>query len=272
MMKKLDEAAKYIQKRYPHQILAGVVLGSALGDFAKEIENPTVIDYADIPHFSQTTVEGHEGHLVCGTINKKHVACFQGRVHLYEGQPIENVVFPVRTLARLNCKYALLTNASGGINANYRPGDLVVIKDHINLTGRNPLVGPNLSDLGVRFPDMTDTYNKELRSIIEKSYKNVGIPYKTGIYCSVLGPSYETPAEIQMLKAIGGDLVGMSTVPEVIAAHHAGLKVAGIACVTNLAAGISLEHLNHEDVKKVAIAAKEKFSLLLKDVVKNLVA
>lgn len=187
-----------------------------------------------------------------GEVHGVTVAALQGRLHTYEGHPMDEIVHPVRTLATLGIEALFLTNASGGINENFHPGDLVSISDHINLTGRNALLGPNIAELGPRFPDMTNAYDPELIELIASVAKNHHVEVKNGVYCSVLGPTYETPAEIRMLKIIGADMVGMSTVPEVIAANHLGLKVAGVACITNYAAGIKPEKLNHADVKKVA--------------------
>ena len=267
MFKKLQEASDYIRSINNTKPKIGIVLGSGLGVYVDRIENKTVIPYKDIPHFHETSVEGHNGKLILGQTQGVDVAVFQGRFHVYEGHDLEDVVLPVRTLSFLGADYLLLTNASGGINESYRPGELVIIKDHINMTGKNPLVGPNISELGPRFPDMTQAYDLELQDLIQESAKKIDIDIKRGIYAGVLGPTYETPAEIGMLKAIGGDLVGMSTVPEAIAANHLGLRVAGISCVTNMAAGIGGEKLKHEDVKIVAQQAMQKFSDLVNETV-----
>lgn len=267
MYKKLNEACDYIKKQYDKTPLLGVVLGSGLGVFAQRLQNQKVINYEEIPHFHPTGVEGHEGKLIFGEINGASIVAFQGRYHFYEGHSLDDVVLPVRILALLGARYLILTNASGGINRSYRPGELVCIKDHINMTGQNPLIGKNIEELGERFPDMTRTYTPELQELISSCAKSMGIEIKQGIYAGVLGPSYETPAEIEMLRTLGADLVGMSTVPEAIAANHAGLKIAGISCVTNMAAGIGGEKLTHEDVKLVAKKATEKFSDLLCSVI-----
>lgn len=270
MFAKAKEAAQFIKSKSDLVPKVGLVLGSGLGVYAERIEDKTVIDYSEIPHFHKTSVVGHAGKLILGKVDGVNVVAFQGRFHAYEGHELETVCLPVRVMKALGCEIAVLTNASGGINSQYVPGDLVTITDHLNMTGKNPLVGKNDDELGPRFPDMTETYNIELRLLAKKAAGNIGIDLKDGIYTGVMGPTYETPAEIQMYKKLGGDLVGMSTVPEAIAAHHSGLKVLGIACVTNLAAGISKEKLDHADVKDVALKAMEKFSNLLTETVKNI--
>jgi len=264
MLSKIQNASEYIQNKLGERSpKIGVVLGSGLGHFAELCQDKLEISYSEIPHFHQTTVVGHIGKLVVGKINGTEVAIFQGRFHYYEGHPMEDVVLPVRVLANLGVQNLILTNASGGINPEYVPGDLVCLTDHINFFGNSPLIGPNEDTLGPRFPDMSETYNKELNSLLIQSAKELGANLKTGVYAGMHGPAYETPAEIRMLKVVGADLVGMSTVPEAIAANHAGLKVCAISCITNLAAGISKEKLSHDDVKVVANMAKEKFSDLL---------
>lgn len=263
MLQKIKLSSEYIKSKTNRIPQVGIVLGSGLGIYVDEIKNKTVISYEDIPHFHKTSIEGHSGSLILGEVEGIPVAALQGRVHSYEGHPMEEIIHPVRTLGYLGIKYLFLTNASGGINTNFHPGDLVTISDHINLSGRNPLVGDNIPELGPRFPDMSNAYDKYLREILHEVSHRHGVNLKTGVYCSVLGPSYETPAEIRMLRVMGADLVGMSTVPEVIAAAHLGIKVAGIACVTNYAAGIKEEKLNHNDVKKVAEKAMLGFTTIL---------
>ncbi len=263
MLNQIQEAADYIRKKMNHAPQTAIVLGSGLGDFAQNIQGPIEIRYEDIPHFKQTSVTGHAGKIILGKINGHSVIVQQGRLHMYEGHDITDVVLPVRTFKLLGVENLILTNASGGINSQYKPGDLICIKDHINMTGKNPLIGKNIDEIGPRFPDMSEVYNKELLHQLETAFKKIGLNFQTGIYCSVLGPSYETPAEVRMFKTLGADMVGMSTVPEAIAAHHCGLRVAGIACITNLASGISLEVLKHEDVKDEANKVKDKFSNLL---------
>lgn len=270
MYKKIQEATDYVKSITDIKPKVGVILGSGLGIYVDQIEDKIVIPYTDIPHFHQTTVEGHQGRLIIGKVKGVDVAVLQGRYHVYEGHSLEDVVLPTRVLCLLGAENIVLTNAAGGINSAFVPGDLVYIKDHINLTGRNPLVGPNMNELGPRFPDMTQAYDLELQNLIKESAKAVGFDIKGGVYAALLGPTYETPAEINMLKIIGGDMVGMSTVPESIAANHLGMKVAGISCITNLAAGIGHEKLKHEDVKEVAKIAMKKFSDLLTEFVSRI--
>lgn len=270
MYSKIKEASDYIKSVSDVVPQTGIVLGSGLGVYVEKIENPVVIPYNEIPHFPQTSVEGHEGRLVLGKTEGVDVAVFQGRFHHYEGHSLENVVLPARVLSLLGAKNLILTNASGGINETYRPGDLVLITDHINMTGGNPLAGSNIEELGPRFPDMTQAYDLQLQEAVQKASRGLGFNLKKGVYAGVLGPTYETPAEIRMLKIVGGDLVGMSTVPEAIAANHAGLRVAGISCVTNMAAGIGGEKLKHEDVKIVAQKAMNLFSDLVSASVKEI--
>ena len=270
VMNKILESSQYIQSKFKVKPKIGIILGSGLGIYVDQIQNKTIIPYQEIPHFKRTTVEGHEGRLILGEVHGIPVAALQGRMHPYEGHPMEEIVHPVRTLAALGIEMLFVTNASGGINAEYHPGDLVAIEDHINLSGRNPLVGPNIAELGPRFPDMSQAYDPELRELLKLVAKNHHVNLKSGVYCSMLGPTYETPAEIRMLRVLGADLVGMSTVSEVIAANHLGLKVAGVACITNYAAGIKLEKLSHADVKKVAEKAMVGFATILTETIGEL--
>lgn len=269
-MTKILESAQYIQSKMKNKPKIGIVLGSGLGIYVDQIQNKIVIPYQDIPHFKRTSVEGHQGCLILGEVHGVTVAALQGRLHAYEGYAMEEIVLPVRVLASLGIEYLFLTNASGGINHDYHPGDLVAIVDHINLSGRNPLQGPNIAELGPRFPDMTEPYDMELVKLLQSVASHHHVTLRSGVYCSVLGPSYETPAEIRMLRTIGADMVGMSTVPEVIAANHLGLKVAGVACITNYAAGIKQEKLSHADVKKVAEKAMVGFATILTETIGEL--
>lgn len=269
-MTKILEASQFILSKISKKPKVGIVLGSGLGIYIDQIQNKMIIPYQDIPHFKRTSVEGHSGALIIGEVNGVTVAALQGRLHAYEGYAMEDIVLPVRTLAAIGIEYLFLTNASGGINADFHPGDLVAISDHINLSGRNPLVGPNIAELGPRFPDMGNAYDAEVRELLHSVAHRHHVDIKSGVYCSVLGPTYETPAEIRMLRTIGADLVGMSTVPEVIAANHLGLKVAGVACITNYAAGIKQEKLNHADVKKVAEKAMVGFATVLTETIGEL--
>tara|TARA_R110000868_G_scaffold406929_1_gene687749 strand:+ start:1843 stop:2673 length:831 start_codon:yes stop_codon:yes gene_type:complete len=268
LFEKLEEASAYIKKQRDVRPQVGVVLGSGLGAFVDQIQDKVTLAYDDIPHFKQTTVEGHEGRLILGKIGNVEVAVMQGRYHAYEGHHTDQVVFPVRLLARLGIDSIILTNASGGVNESYKSGDLVMITDHINLSGQNPLVGPNIAELGPRFPDMTKAYDPKLQEILMSQAKAQGVDLKKGIYAGVLGPTYETPAEVRMIRILGGDLVGMSTVPESIAANHLGLSVAGVSCVTNMAAGIENVKLQHSDIKEQALKVMQKFSSLLVESIK----
>jgi purine-nucleoside phosphorylase len=271
MFQKVKETANFIQAQLEGRApKVGIVLGSGLGVFADKVKDKIEIPYSEIPNFHQPTVTGHKGRLVIGTVSGVEVAVFQGRFHYYEGHPLEDVVLPVRVLSQIGVEKLILTNAAGGISSDYSPGELVYITDHINLTGNSPLMGPNDERFGVRFPDMSEAYNKELNSLLLDSAKELDMVIKPGVYAGVLGPAYETPAEIRMLRTMGADMVGMSTVPESIAANHAGLKVCGISCITNLAAGISKEKLNHDDVKDVANMVMEKFTKLLDKAVEKI--
>jgi purine-nucleoside phosphorylase len=269
-MTKIAEASQYILSKIKHRPKIGIVLGSGLGIYVDQIQDKIIIPYHEIPHFKKTSVEGHDGRLIIGQVNNVTVVALQGRLHAYEGYPMEEIVLPVRTLAALGIEYLILTNASGGINHDFHPGDLVMIEDHINLTGRNPLVGPNIAELGPRFPDMSTAYDPDLHRLFLTISQHHHVQMKSGVYCSVLGPTYETPAEIRMLRIMGADMVGMSTVPEVIAANHLGLKVAGVSCITNYAAGIKDEKLSHADVKKVAEKAMVGFATVLSETIGEL--
>jgi purine-nucleoside phosphorylase len=264
------DAVGFIKKNSPLLPQVGVVLGSGLGEFADQVTERSVIEYAVIPHFKKVSVAGHAGRLVLGKIGALPVAVLQGRYHFYEGHDISDVVFPVRVLAKLGIKSLLLTNAAGGIHRDLRPGDLMVISDHINLMGINPLRGANDERLGPRFPDMSHVYDQKFQEAIAAAQAEMGLASKRGVYLALSGPSYETPAEIRMLAALGADAVGMSTVPEAVCARHMGLRVAGISCVTNLAAGISAQALSHKEVTETAERVKGDFIKLLTLVVPRL--
>jgi purine-nucleoside phosphorylase len=261
-----ESAAQFVLSQTPLRPAIGLVLGSGLGGFADEFSEATRIPYANIPSFLRSTAIGHAGQMVIGKVGDVAVAAMQGRVHLYEGYSSQEVAFPTRVLGRMGIRGLILTNAAGGINLEYKQGALVVITDHINLQGNNPLVGPNEERFGPRFPDMTQAYWKPYREITLRAARNLGKPVYQGVYAGLLGPSYETPAEIRYLRTIGADLVGMSTVPEVIVARHMGLKVLAISCVTNMAAGISDEILSHEDVLATGERVKGDFVGLLRAV------
>lgn len=251
---------------------AAVVLGSGLSRYAAELEGAAAIPYADIPGFPVPSVAGHGGTLYSVPQGDGAVLMYAGRVHAYEGWDLDDVVFGVRTAALSGCRTVLLTNAAGGLGEGLAPGDLVAITDHLNLTARNPLVGPNDDRLGPRFPDMTGVYSARLRQMIRSAFEQAGTPYHEGVYAWFLGPSYETPAEVQMARVAGADLVGMSTVPEAIALRHMGVEVAGISLVTNYAAGILDQPLSHEEVTETAIAAMSRFRAVLESLVPHLVA
>ena len=261
-----DAAAQLILQRTQHQPKIGLVLGSGLGAFADSLTDAAAVPYSEIPAFPQSTAIGHAGRMVIGKAGAIAVAAMQGRVHQYEGYSAQQVAFPIRVFARMGVKAVILTNAAGGISLGYSQGALVLIRDHINLQGANPLVGPNDDRLGVRFPDMTHAYCKQYRQIAREEGAKLQIPLHEGVYAALLGPSYETPAEIEYLRRIGADLVGMSTVAEVIAARHMGLDVLAISCVTNMAAGILDQPLSHAEVMETGERVKSTFEALLKAV------
>jgi purine-nucleoside phosphorylase len=261
-----QQAAEFVLSRTSLRPHIGLVLGSGLGGFADELENAARIPYSAIPYFPRSTAVGHAGTLVIGTLSGVAVAAMQGRVHLYEGYSAQQVAFPVRVFARMGIEAVVLSNAAGGINPSYGRGALVVISDHINLQGTNPLVGPNEEGFGPRFPDMTDAYNSKFRGFALGAATQLGNDIHEGVYAAMLGPNYETPAEIRFLLGIGADLVGMSTVPEVIAARHMGLEVLAISCVTNMAAGLNGGKINHDEVLETGERVRGKFLALLRAV------
>ena len=260
------DAAQFIQAKTALRPRIVLVLGSGLGGFADELENAVRIPYEQIPHFPRSTAVGHLGRMVIGELNRLALAVMQGRAHLYEGNSAEQVAFPMRVFACMGVKAAVLTNAAGGINPEYGRGALVAIRDHINLQGQNPLVGPNEEAFGPRFPDMTDAYSERFRKFVVEERDRVGRDIYEGVYAAMLGPSYETPAEIRFLRTIGADLVGMSTVSEVIAARQMGIEVLAISCVTNMAAGLSGEKISHEEVLETGERVRGKFLTLLRAV------
>jgi len=271
LYERITEAAGFIRTKDSRVPQVGVVLGSGLGIFAESVAEPTIVPYADIPHFKKAGVAGHAGRLVMGRIGPASVAVLQGRLHYYEGHDIGDVVFPLRVLAALGVRSLLLTNAAGGINREFLPGDLMIIRDHINLTGLNPLRGANDDRLGPRFPDMSAAYDPAFQETIAAALAEGGLPARRGVYAGLIGPSYETPAEIRMLAAMGADAVGMSTVSEAICARHLGLRLAGISCITNLAAGISATPLSHKEVTETGERVKNDFIRLLTRVIPQLV-
>jgi purine-nucleoside phosphorylase len=261
-----QSAAEFVLARTDLRPKIAIVLGSGLGPFADELADSTFLPYAHIPNFPQSTAIGHAGQLVIGQSNGIAIAAMQGRVHLYEGYSHQQVAFPTRVLARMGIRALILTNAAGGINLAYQQGALVAITDHINLQGQNPLVGPNDDRFGPRFPDMTHAYHKPYREAALSAAGKLGVTLHQGVYAGLLGPSYETPAEIRYLRTIGADLVGMSTIPEVIAARHMGIKVLAISCVTNMAAGTTDAVINHEEVLETGRRVQRDFVALVKAV------
>jgi purine-nucleoside phosphorylase len=262
-----QRAAKFILAKTKLRPRIGLILGSGLGAFASELAGAARIDYQKIPHFPRSTAIGHAGRMVIGKVADVPVAVMQGRVHFYEGYTPREVIFPMRVMARMGIRAALITNAAGGINREFKQGCLVVLRDHINLQGTNPLIGPNEERFGVRFPDMTQVYWKPYQDVALQEGKRLGVEMSQGVYAALTGPSYETPAEIRYLRVIGGDLVGMSTVPEVIAAAHLGIRVLGISCVTNMAAGILDQPITTEEVLETGERVKADFAALLRAVI-----
>jgi purine-nucleoside phosphorylase len=265
-----DTAAQLILGRTSLRPRIGLVLGSGLGGFADSLSNSTAVPYAEIPSFPRSTAIGHAGRMVIGNAGSVPVAAMQGRVHLYEGYSAQEITFPIRVFGRMGIRAVILTNAAGGINLGYSQGALVLIRDHVNLQGANPLVGANDDRFGVRFPDMTHAYAKEYRAMAREEAAKLKITLQEGVYAGLLGPSYETPAEIEYLRRIGVDLVGMSTVAEVIAARHMQIKVLAISCVTNMAAGILDQPLSHTEVMETGERVKTTFEALLRAVLPRL--
>ena len=260
---KISAAAEYILSHTEQRPTVGLVLGSGLGDFADTLENAQRIPYAEIPNFPLPTVEGHSGALVFGTKQGQSVVVLQGRLHYYEGFTQQELTLPIRVLAAIGIKTLVLTNAAGGVNLNYKPGTLMLISDHINYSGANPLIGPNLEKFGPRFPDMSDLYTASLRAAIKEKAAAAGIPLEEGVYLMYSGPNYETPAEIRAFRIMGADAAGMSTAPEALVAGHSGLNVVGVSCITNMAAGILPVKLNHAEVVETAAIVHDLFHKLV---------
>jgi purine-nucleoside phosphorylase len=269
LARRLEEAVAFVLGRTPRRPALGVVLGSGLGAFADALEDAVAVPFGDIPHFPASTVVGHGGALVVGRSRGVPVAVMKGRVHFYEGYSLDQVVFPVRVLGRLGVSTVVFTNAAGAINPSFAPGDLMVIEDHLNLIG-NPLLGPNQDSLGPRFPDMSEAYDRGLRDVAEAAGRAASVRCHRGVYVGLTGPSYETPAEIRMFRTLGADAVGMSTVPETIVARHEGMKVAGISCMCNMAAGILPQPLTHQEVLEAGAAAAADFEALVRRFVRDL--
>jgi purine-nucleoside phosphorylase len=266
LRERLSETKGFIESRMKEKPEIGLVLGSGLGVLADEIENALVIPYDEIPNFPVSTVEGHASELIIGTLQGRRVITMKGRFHFYEGYDLESVTFPVRVMQALGVRKILVTNAAGGINEEFEPGNLMLIRDHINFTFNNALMGPNDTELGARFPDMSEAYSAKLRKIAHEVAAQEGISLREGVYVGVIGPSYETPAEIRAFRKLGADAVGMSTVPEVIVARHGGMEVLGISCISNMAAGILPQPLTHQEVMETTELVKSQFISLVKGI------
>jgi len=261
-----------IRARHPQRPLVGLILGSGLGSYADTLAGRTEIPFEDLPHFPRSTVLGHPGRVVLGQADGVPAVALQGRVHFYEGYPMDAVVYPARVLAALGIRLAVITNAAGAVNADFQPGDLMLITDHINLMGTNPLIGKNIDEFGVRFPDMSEAYDGGMREVVGKVATQNGIRLRQGVYIGLSGPSYETPAEIGMCRILGADAVGMSTVPEVIVANQMGIRVLGISCITNMAAGILPRRLTHQEVMDTTTRVRDQFISLLRGSIPRLAA
>jgi purine-nucleoside phosphorylase len=272
LYERAEHAARVIRARLTEafDVRIGIVLGSGLGAFASELADKSIIPYSEIPGFARSTVEGHAGQLVVGKIENAGVAAMQGRFHFYEGYSLEETTFPIRTLHALGCRSLVLTNAAGGINVAFDQGSLMLINDHINLMGTNPLRGANDERFGARFPDMSEVYDREYQEIAVNEARAIGLELRRGVYAAMTGPSYETPAEVRMLRTLGADAVGMSTVPEAIIARHAGMRVLGISCITNMAAGVLDQPINHDEVMETGARVREAFAELLRRTIPKL--
>ncbi|NIK12360.1 purine-nucleoside phosphorylase [Alkalibacillus sp. S2W] len=271
VLEQIQESEQYIsQQLNASKPTIGLILGSGLGILAEEIENPVTIPYSEIPHFPQSTVSGHKGQLVIGELQGKQVVAMQGRFHYYEGYDMQHVTFPVRVMKQLGVEKLLVTNAAGGINESFDPGDLMIIQDHINNMGDNPLIGKNIDELGPRFPDMSEAYDRDLRKLAEAAAADLNLSVRKGVYVGNTGPTYETASEVKMLRTLGGDAVGMSTVPEVIVANHAGIDVLGISCISNMAAGILDQPLSHDEVIETTEKVRQQFIQLVKQILQTM--
>ena len=267
----IREAAEYINKHLGTvKNPIGIILGTGLGEFASEIEDAVEVPYSQIPHFPQSTFEGHDGKLIHGRLEGQEVLAMKGRFHFYEGYGMEHVVFPIRVMKYLNARFLLLSNASGGVNPDFKVGDIMVIEDHINLFPSNPLIGPNDDEMGPRFPDMSEPYDHKLNAQMHVAASQVGIPLKKGVYVGVSGPCFETPAEYKYIRIIGGDTVGMSTVPENIAARHLGIPVTALSVITDLGIEGHVEEVSHEEVQRAAQEAEPKMAKVVRAFFANL--
>ncbi len=271
LMKKLEQARDYINSKTNNlKIEVGLVLGSGLGNMAEQINNPIIIDYKDIPNFPVSTVQGHAGRLVIGELEGKNVLCMQGRFHFYEGYDMDQVVFPIQTMHMLGIEKLILTNAAGCVNKAWKPGTLMLINDHIKLAPECPLRGKNEDQLGLRFFDMSRAYNPDLLKLAREKATELGVNFTEGVYMFFAGPNFETPAEVRAARILGADAVGMSTVPEAIAAAHCNIKTLGISCMTNMAAGILDQPLEHSEVLETGLVVNKMFSALIKAIVKDI--
>lgn len=270
MYNKLLACVNSVKAKIDFQPEVGLILGSGLGDYANDIEIVDTIEYTEIEGFPVSTVKGHAGRFVFGYVGKTPVVIMQGRVHYYEGYPMSDVVLPTRLMGMLGVKKLLLTNAAGGSNENFKPGDFMMITDHITTGVPSPLIGPNLDELGTRFPDMSEVYSKRLQNVIREAAKEIGVELQEGVYVQFTGPNYETPAEVRLAQRWGADAVGMSTACEAMAARHMGLEVCGISCITNMAAGISKVELDHKEVQETADRVASDFKKLVTKIVENM--
>jgi purine-nucleoside phosphorylase len=270
LLEKTRESIGFIRSKTDLQPEIALVLGSGLGDMGEKLETPCFIPYGEIPHFAQSTAPSHKGRLIIGRLGGKTVLCMQGRFHYFEGYSLAEVTYPVRVMKARGIKTLILTNAAGGMKEEFRPGDLMLITDHINFLGNNPLIGPNAGDFGPRFPDMTRNYTPELQALARDSAAALDITLREGVYMAYMGPSFETPAEIRLFRSFGVSAVGMSTVPEAIVAGHSGLRLLAISCITNLAAGILDKPISSDEVEGIAGTAGEKFAALLTEIIRRM--
>lgn len=266
----LKEAVTYVSSIIKEEPDVAVILGSGLGDLADNVENRIIIKFEDVPGMPISTVKGHVGQFVYGLLRGKKVLMMQGRIHYYEGNKMDSVSLPINIMRAIGVRKLIVTNAAGGVNTDFEPGDLMIIKDHINLAFNNPLIGKNYEEIGPRFPDMSEAYDKEFIKLAKKCLLDLNQKIIEGTYCMMTGPTYETPAEVRMVRIIGGDAVGMSTVPEVIAAIHCGVKVLGISCITNMACGILDQPLNHKEVIETSLKVRDKFTLLISEIIEKI--
>lgn len=268
-LKMINEARDFLIGKIGSTPEIAIILGSGLGSLADHIENSIAIKYSDIPHFPESTVAGHAGEFIIGDLQGKRVMAMNGRFHFYEGYAMSQVTFPVRVIRALGIENIIVTNACGGMNPTFEAGDLMFITDHINMLGTNPLIGKNFEELGPRFPDMSQPYNREFIELAQRAADTLGIRVQRGVYTAVSGPTYETPAELKMLRILGADAVGMSTIPEVVVANHGGMKVLGISCITDMAIPDNLEPLDHARVMETANKARDKFVSLVKEIIRT---